>query len=466
MDHPLLRTHFITRGQSLKQAQNVYRKRRYKLMKHYPFPMVIQGVPEGITGTIPWSMTREPFYQDPLMFFLTGINQPGVSLILNPLSTSQPELLLLPKKDMTLEFWEGSQFGVGTPSEEKEVSEITGIPHCDWIDHLWIQLELIMKDNTPDKIGSFWHESRQGHAVIKEYNSLFKTKLNQWLKTHFKGCKLENISEGQYKLRLHLDAIDIANMKQANSITATTFSSILSHLHACSSEQDVHAIIAKETVKGSWMGYSFPPIVASGKRAQILHYHANNAALDPNGLLLIDMGVRYEGMPSDVTRTIPVNGRFNPLQALLYSMVLAAQKLVESLVKPGVTIHALNEACWTYIQNQIETKIIAHEGTVSMSYRLAPHQVSHLIGIAVHDGDPNRNYRTLPLKPNMVISNEPGFYGDVKLCINGITYEESVGIRIEDDLLVTKTGCKNLTSCPKTIEEIEGFLKPSPIGLS
>ena len=86
MDHPLLRTHFITRGQSLKQAQNVYRKRRYKLMKHYPFPMVIQGVPEGVTGAIPWSMTREPFYQDPLLFFLTGINQPGVSLILNPLS--------------------------------------------------------------------------------------------------------------------------------------------------------------------------------------------------------------------------------------------------------------------------------------------------------------------------------------------------------------------------------------------
>jgi hypothetical protein len=240
LGHPLLQTHFITRGQSLKQAQQVYRERRSALMKRCPFPMVIHGVPQKINANNPWLMTREPFYQDPLLFFLTGINQPGVSLLLNPLSDTQTERLLLPKKDREMAFWEGDQLGVGTSENEKEVTEITGIDHSDWSDNLWIHIEMIIKERRPKKIGIFWNESKKGQVSIKDYHYRFKLKLNRWINTHFKTIKVTNIAHEHYALRLPLDRIDIKHIKQANAITASTFDTILSELNTCSNEQDIH----------------------------------------------------------------------------------------------------------------------------------------------------------------------------------------------------------------------------------
>jgi Xaa-Pro aminopeptidase len=207
------------------------------------------------------------------------------------------------------------------------------------------------------------------------------------------------------------------------------------------------------------MGFSFPPIIASGKNALTLHYHVNKAPLPRNGLLLIDMGVRYESMPSDVSRTLPINGTFNPLQAALYTIVLAAQSVVQTAVKPGISIATLNQLCWKYINTQLDQLRCRITGTLTTPYTTAPHSVSHLIGLAVHDGDPARGYNTMPLKPGMVISNEPGLYVTADLTLDGVHYKESIGIRIEDNLQVTESGCDNLTSCPKTIPDIESLFR-------
>tara|TARA_B100001113_G_C21112744_1_gene623962 strand:- start:171 stop:1547 length:1377 start_codon:yes stop_codon:yes gene_type:complete len=457
MTHPLLNTHFLTRGLSLKDAHHAYHKRRQALMTLCPFPIVIQGIPSSLNAHIPWLMTREPFYQDPLFFFLTGINQPGATLILNPLDKNKPELLLLPSKNTHMEFWEGPQLGVGDPQANKEATQITGIKIIKNTTDLWAIMTSIIKNQRSQTIGIFWHTNQRRRPVIKDHHYRFKLQCRRWLKTQENAISLVNISSQQYQLRLPLDSTDINHIKTANTMTTNTFKMIVNALPSCESETDVHAIIDQQTRSQSWMGYSFPPIIASGKNAQILHYHANTAPLDPNGLLLIDMGVRYETMPSDITRTIPVNGRFNPLQALLYTIVLDAQSHVESLVKPGVTIDLLNNACWDYIETQLSAVLTAGNGTLSRAYKKSPHNVSHLIGLAVHDGDPQRHYRTMPLVPGMVISNEPGFYGDIELTIDGKQYKDSIGIRIEDNLLITQTSCQNLTPCPKTIQDIEAL---------
>ena len=164
-------------------------------------------------------------------------------------------------------------------------------------------------------------------------------------------------------------------------------------------------------------------------------------------------------MNADISRTIPINGTFNPLQKLLYNIVLNAQQKVEEAVKPGVTIYELNEICWTFINNECEKQILKKGGKIARAYDKAPHNVSHFLGLEVHDGDPFRNYRKDPLNVGQVISNEPGFYGEVELEIDGTLYSEHLGIRIEDDLLITENGCENLSKeCPKTITEIEARL--------
>ena len=457
MTHPLLNTHFITRGLSLKKAHDTYQKRRQLLMTLCPFPMVIQGIPSSLNAHIPWLITREPFYQDPLFFFLTGINQPGATLILNPLTKHEPETLLLPAKNSDMEFWEGPQLGSGNTQANTEATQITGIATIKNNTDLWPVLTSIIRNQQPQTMGIFWHSNLRGRPVIKDHHYQFKLKCRRWLNSQNSSLKLINIAPQQYQLRFPLDSTDIKHIKTANIMITHTLKTIIKSLPSCHTETDIHAIIDQQNRAQSWMGHSFPPIVASGKNAKTLHYHANTAPLDPNGLLLIDMGLRYEAMPSDMTRTIPVNGQFNPLQALLYKIVLDAQAHVESLVKPGVTIDSLNRACWDYIETQLAAVLAAGNGTVSRAYQKSPHNVSHLIGLAVHDGDPQRHYTTQPLVPGMVISNEPGFYGDIELTIDGKRYKDALGIRIEDNLLVTETGCQNLTPCPKTISDIEAL---------
>ena len=220
------------------------------------------------------------------------------------------------------------------------------------------------------------------------------------------------------------------------------------------------AILKQKAYEASFLGESFAPIVAQGENACILHYNANNAALEKGNLLLLDFGCRAGSIPADISRTIPISGRFNPLQKLLYTIVLEAQALVEASCKEGVLIEDLNKKCWAHIETQLHEKITANGGVISRPYQDKPHNVSHLIGHMVHDGDPYRRYYKNPLKAGMVISNEPGLYGYFECRIDGHLYQEHCGIRIEDDLLVTARGCKNLSSdCPKSIEDIEALLR-------
>ena len=191
----------------------------------------------------------------------------------------------------------------------------------------------------------------------------------------------------------------------------------------------------------------------------MLHYHDNNQPLEKGRLLLLDFGLRYGDVVSDISRTVPVNGVFNPLQRMVYEIVLKSQAYIESLVKPGVSMDTLNTACWTYLHEQLDKTLAAHDGTCKRDYTDRPHQMGHLIKTVVHDGDPWRSYAKRPLRVGECISNEPGFYGYVEAVIDGTPYKETMGIRIEDNLLVTETGCQNLSKdIPKSCADIEACM--------
>jgi Xaa-Pro aminopeptidase len=206
-------------------------------------------------------------------------------------------------------------------------------------------------------------------------------------------------------------------------------------------------------------GLSFPSIIASGHNATVLHYMKNDDGFKKSEMILMDFGVRWMTMHADISRTVPASGKFNPMQKMLYEIVLKAQLAVQRKARSGVAIDDLNDCCWSSINRDLDMIFKSAGGKMKLRYKDRPHGVSHLMGEQEHDGDPFRNYLSEPMQEGWLISNEPGLYGSFKIRLNGKSYDEEIGIRIEDNLLITKTGCKNLSSSiPKTVREIEKLM--------
>lgn len=448
---------YITDGLSISEAKKRFQERRNQLKQTLSIPCLITGVKEHLNRQEPWLLTHSPLYQEPVMSFFTGVNQTQTALLLNPFGE---DILFVPKKDPKKEFWEGIQFGCGTPEAEEDITHLLGFSTCEDIDTLFSFMSTYISIHKLSTLGLFWYEPHlDTQKNINDTTFRFKEKLSHFFEKHSMSISLFNIAAHIWPMRLCLDSIDQNNIKVANEKTTSVFKTVCKAMSNLKEETEVAGCLTGELLKQSWLGYSFPPIIASGKNAAILHYHANNAPLMENSLLLLDFGLRHWHMPSDVSRTIPVSGTFTPMQQCLYQIVLDAQQAVEHHVKEGVTIQELNDICWTTLEKLLDERFHSIGGRSHRAYDYQPHNVSHLIGLMVHDGDPYRNYRSLPLKSGMVISNEPGLYGTFEATFNGIHYKETLGIRIEDNLLITSTGCLNLTCCPKTCDEIEALLR-------
>ncbi|MDE7385434.1 MAG: M24 family metallopeptidase, partial [Anaeroplasmataceae bacterium] len=190
-------------------------------------------------------------------------------------------------------------------------------------------------------------------------------------------------------------------------------------------------------------GYAFPTIAASGKNACCLHYMDNEDIAKQGDLILFDLGCSYHMYCSDISRTFPVSGKFSPRQKQIYNIVLAGQEHVLKHIKPGITTKELNQILIKFYAKELKKiGLIQEDSEVSKYYY---HGVSHHIGLDCHD-----LCEYTPLQAGSIISNEPGLY----------IAEEGIGIRIEDDILVTEDGCINLSKdILKTVDEIEAYLE-------
>ncbi|RAP36887.1 peptidase M24 [Candidatus Marinamargulisbacteria bacterium SCGC AAA071-K20] len=446
---------FLNDGLSHNDAKKRYKKRRQTLLKQLKEPAIIFGMQTPIQGENYWLMTHHPLHQDPFFLFLTGINQEHTALYLNP--KTMEAILLLPKKNLNKEFWEGPQLGSGDSESDTQATTITGIKSIRPIKQLSQLLQETSQKSRHLKLAYFLSEpSQKNQNQIKDNTYTAKKKLEKSLKNKETNPTWINRKELEFKNRLCLDSQDINNFKVANKKSKNVFLSTVKHLKQYNNETEVSGHIKGEIIKQSAFGESFPAIVASSKNATTLHYHKNNSPLKKGGLLLLDFGVRHFQVTADISRTVPINGVFNPLQKCLYSIVLDAQKAVEKCVRAGVTTSEINTLCWDTLESLLNKNFIDKGGKLKRAYSKSPHNVSHLIAHCVHDGDPYRNYREMPLEPGMVISNEPGLYGYFEWEVDGKWYKEDIGIRIEDNLLITKSGCENLSKAiPKTIAAIE-----------
>jgi Xaa-Pro aminopeptidase len=254
---------------------------------------------------------------------------------------------------------------------------------------------------------------------------------------------------------------EIARMRAAASITKNAFTRVLSELDPKQSERDIHATLLNEFLRGGADMEAYGSIVAGGNNACVLHYRDNNAPLRAGQLVLIDAGCQVDNYASDVTRTFPVSGRFSPSQRALYEICLQSQKDAIAQAKPGNNWIDVQDAAFkTLAQGLIDIGLIkmplAEALEKNAHKHFCPHSISHWIGLDVHDAGRYRDEKgPVPFEPGMYFSVEPGIY--INSSDDSVPEEfRGIGIRIEDDVLITQSGCDVLTAgIPKEVSEVE-----------
>ncbi len=443
-------------------AKEVFKNRRKKQLKALNSVTLFFGAAVEPNNDAVHLMNGMRLFQEPSILYLTGINQTGVILVLDSYE-KDGEILFISKKDPTKEFWDGVRLGVeeiaSGVTSSKEITDLTGIKKVLPITEFdsWISNRL----KNEKKVDAFFHtyNTKTRISKLSDQNSEHIKKLKKTLKNSNKKLAIESCAQNHFELRLTHDEWQIAETKHAQKLTKNAFLKLLPSVPTFKSEHAIKLDLEHKLQLQSVFGLAFPTIVANEQNACVLHYQKSDASFKKNSLLLLDFGIRFGTMHSDISRTIPINGIFNPLQKLLYQIILDAQKLNESLIKPGAMIQENDWKVWSFIENQLNSQFFSAGGKARRDYKTKPHGVSHLIGEQCHEGDPFRLYQVEPLKEGMLLSNEPGIYGYFEMKIDGKTYKEYIGIRIEDNIYVTKTGCLNISkSIPKQINQLERLI--------
>lgn len=433
-----------------------YARRRKKLLSQLKSPLILAGIAREPGSEEKYTSTWNRLVQTPEFLYLTGINQAGCFLILDPTKEeSKQETLFLPEKDTFKEFWTGLKLGVEANGNAEEASVLTGFDSikfsCDLENYV---KELLQSKEVQSLNTIFSPENKENH-----YRKFFK-KLSKWAKSYQKN--VENVAEIHISERLVLSDFQIAELKKAVGYTGDAFKAALKKWNTFKTERDLALRLDYEMLKRNYSDLAFPTIAASGENACCLHYVKNDEPLVEGNMVLLDFGARSGCVCADISRTVPVSRKYSPLQKLLYNIVLETQKFHESQVAPGKTLQELNDRAWDYLNEKLAEFCQKYEGSMELLYEKRPHGISHFIGEEVHEGGilNRKSLMNLPLKKGMLISNEPGVYGKFSATINGVFYSETLGIRIEDDLLLTEMGCENISKeIPKNIEDLEYILK-------
>lgn len=363
-------------------------------------------------------------------YYLTGITQPNVHLLLIKDGKDYSEILFIDEYDENHEKW------VGHRLTKKEVSEICGIKLND-IDYI---------PNFENRLGKILNGYKVLYLDLEEKDN--QTTFGFSIKNNITKSASDYIIKDIYiniiKLRSVKQSCEVTALKKAISVTNKGIKALMKASKPNIYEYELEAVFDFAIKVNENKKHSFKTIAASGKNATTLHYSANNCKIKNNDLILFDLGAKEEEYCADITRTFPANGKFTPLQKTIYQIVLNANKKVEQVAKAGMYLDELQEICIKELtQGCLDAKLIKDPGEIKKYYF---HSVSHSIGLDTHD--PSMRKEKFPV--GMVISNEPGLYFP----------EYNIGIRIEDDLLLLKDKAVNLSkNIIKEIEDIENFMK-------
>ncbi len=372
------------------------------------------------------------YEQDSDFFYLTGIEAPLAALVLYPGSPRGRQTLFIERPDPRIEEWTGKRM---TEAEARERSGCDGVAFSDQfegaLERMLPAVTTLYCDYQPVPLAAPLGGDLQFVKAVRErFPHLGVVRANPLLAAQ----------------RLVKAPEELGLLREAIRITGAGLAAAMAAARPGIHEFELQAVLEKAYLDNRSQAPGFPTIVASGPNACTLHYESNECAVRDGDLVLVDTGADYCHYTADITRTFPVSGVFSARQREVYQQVLDAQRKTIALVKPGITLAELN--------NQTRELLVAackeiglRRETYQEYYAFIKHGVSHHLGLDAHDAIDQRDG---PLAPGNVITVEPGLY----------LAEEGLGIRIEDDVLVTEAGCEVLSKeIPKEVEEIEALMR-------
>lgn len=366
------------------------------------------------------------FTQDNNFLYFTGLNHPGLIYVAGKFAGKFNDMLFIERSDPERVVWEGKKLSTDEATEISGISrvkyldEFTGVlsSMCPMMHRIYSNLGFVALDK-PMTYPMFMLEPlRQRHPQIE----------------------IKQINDLVAALRKVKDDWEIMQLQKAIDITGKGLLDVMEAARSSMMEYELEAILYYRMQRSGVKQWGFAPIVASGVNAATLHYEKNECRIEDGELLLLDVGASYNNYSADITRCFPINAKFSERQKQVYSIVLDVQKRVIDLIKPGVELSTLNKSARDWLaEGMLSINLIADPSDVGKYYM---HSVSHFLGMDTHD----LGGRDAVLEVGNVITVEPGIY----------IPEEKLGVRIEDDVLVTEDGhCVLSQNIPKEISELE-----------
>ena len=410
-----------------REANSVFAERRAKVMAAVNAPIVIFGY-TGHEEANPSYV----FMQEENFYYLTGHNEEGAALLLVPESAAQkgwtgPRVILyLPPRDLAEEKWNGPRMGPDDPG----IKEKTGFADVETFAKLKDALATLAK-NFPEIYTELPDPKEDGYPHAANWTA--------WVKDAATQVTLKDVSSAVETLRAIKSPGELALLQKAIDASIDAHFAAMKMTRSGLYEYQVAAKMVEIHSEAGCETEAYAPIVGSGFNSTVLHYNKLDREIDGGEVVLMDVAGQYSGYAADITRTLPADGKYTPRQREIYEVVLGAQNAALAALKPGATFGGLQKIAMDYINSHGKDK---EDRTLGRYYI---HGLSHHIGLNVHDpSGPSR-----PLEAGMVITVEPGIY----------IPEENIGVRIEDDVLITPTGYKLLTArLPRSPDEIEKIM--------
>jgi Xaa-Pro aminopeptidase len=428
---------------------SVYTRRRARLAAQMEGGVaIVPTAPERVRNRD----AHFPYRFDSYFYYLTGFPEPEAVLVLIG-GQSARSVLFCREKDADREIWDGFRYGPQGAAEKFGFDEA----------HPIARLDELLPGLLADRPAVFCHLGADSawDARVMGWLNRVRSEARRGIAA---PTEIKDVHALLDEMRVIKDGPEVAVMRRSAAIAAAAHRRAMRAARPGGAEFEIEAELLHEFRRHGTQGPAYTPIVAAGENACVLHYVSNDGPLRDGDLLLIDAGCELDGYASDLTRTFPVNGRFTAPQRAIYELVLAAQAAAIAEVKPGKPWDAPHAAAVrTLVAGMIDLKLLegsADEAIERETYKqFYMHRTGHWLGLDVHDaGDYKRGGAWRTLEPGMVLTVEPGCY--VRAAAGVPARFAGIGVRIEDDVLVTEAGNEVLTrDAPKTVADVEALMR-------
>ena len=382
------------------------------------------------------------FRQNNDLFHLSGVDQEESILLLFPdaFNAKHKEILFLKETNAHIAVWEGAKL------DKKNAYLTSGIQTVYWLDQFESVLKTLMSEAAQVYLNS--NEHLRANTEVETRDDRF----GNWIRETYPIHEYERSAPIMHKIRAVKDPVEIKLIQKACDLTEGAFRKILKTIKPGEMEYEIEADIIHEFIKNRSRGFAYTPIIASGESACVLHYIENNKACKDGDVILMDFGAEYANYASDMTRCVPVNGKFTERQKEVYNAVLRVMKEATKMLVPGNYLNEYHIKVGKLMEKELLCLGLLTQEEISQQTAEKPaykkyfmHGTSHYLGLDVHDV----GSWTTPIAAGMVFTCEPGIY----------IPEENLGIRLENDILVTENGPKDLmANIPLEADEIEALM--------